>query len=125
MAHPQAVEDSHMTLAYFDSFSGLIPVRIVSVVNWDDSKSNARFLVTATRGTYKRGDEHTYPLARLCPRYAVYRSQGCLRIRPYTWTLCPADRKMLRFVLSSYIDRGRGMLSKQQLTKYHELLAKL
>ena len=76
-----------MTLAYLDSFAGLVPVRIVAVGDWNDDNSEARFQVTATRGAYERGAFGTTRLARLCPRNAPYRPRGAgyMRIRPYQW----------------------------------------
>lgn len=79
-----------MTLAYLDSFAGMVPVRIVAVGDWSDDESEARYQVTATRGAYRRGEFGTSKLSRLCPRSALYRSRqhsGQFRIRPYKWSV--------------------------------------
>jgi hypothetical protein len=72
-------------LAYFDSFAGLVPVRIVAVGDWNDQSSDARFLVTASRGGYKRGTLHTFALRNLVPRKAVRVRNGQYKIGPYKW----------------------------------------
>jgi hypothetical protein len=77
-----------MTLAYLDSFAGMVPCKIVAVGDWSNDESEARIRITATRGAHKRGMFETVRLARLCPRSALYRSRqhcGQYRIRPYKW----------------------------------------
>jgi hypothetical protein len=61
-----------MTFAYFDSFVGLVPCRIVAVGDWHDASSLARVQYTATRGAYKRGQFETHPLRHIVPRKAVF-----------------------------------------------------
>jgi len=82
-----------MTLAYLDSFAGMVPCRIVAVGDWNDRYSEARIRFTATRGPYPRGEYDTFPLHRVVPRNAVFRRHGCLMIRRYRWPL--ADRTTL------------------------------
>jgi hypothetical protein len=71
--------------AYFDSFAGLVPCRIVAVGDWNDPSSLARVQYSATRGAYKRGQFETWPLRRLVPRKAVFIRSGQYRIRSYSW----------------------------------------
>lgn len=81
-----------MTLAYLDSFSGIVPCRILAVGDWQDDESEARIKITATRGAHERGTLETVKLSRLIPRSALYRSRqhcGQYRIRPYSWPLAP------------------------------------
>jgi hypothetical protein len=75
-----------MTLAYFDSFSGLIPCRIVAVGDWNDAGSMARVKFTAKRGLFERGEFYTTPLRNIVPRHAVYRRNFRFMIRPYDWS---------------------------------------
>lgn len=85
-----------MTLAYFDSFAGLVPCRILAVDDWSDTSSQARVQYTATRGPYKRGEYGTHVLRHVVPRSAVYRSRqacGHYRIRPYSWTPTPSNKE--------------------------------
>ena len=74
-----------VTLAYFDSFAGLVPVRIVSVGEWTDPTSEATFQVTATRGAYKRGTFHTFSLNKLIPRHCVSMRGGQVWVSGYSW----------------------------------------
>jgi hypothetical protein len=79
-------------LAYFDSFAGLVPCRLLAVGDFSDSGSLARIRITAARGPYRRGDLETVSLRRVVPRAAVYRRAGATYIRPHTWprALAPA-----------------------------------
>jgi len=72
-------------LAYFDSFAGLVPCRVVAVGDWNDSSSLARVQYTATRGAYKRGEFDTQTLRHIIPRSAVYTRGGQYRVRAYSW----------------------------------------
>lgn len=77
-------------LAYFDSFAGLVPCRLVAI-----GQGHARIVVTAPRGgrqtllaAYKRGQVVDTTWRKVVPRNAVYRSRqacGQYRIRPYSW----------------------------------------
>jgi len=73
------------TLAYLDSFSGLVPCRIAAVADWDDSTSLARIQFTATRGAYRKGEFDTVPLRRVIPRNAVFKRNGAIMIKRYQW----------------------------------------
>ena len=75
-----------MTLAYIDSFAGLIPCRIAAVGDWSDRYSLAKVQVTATRGAYKRGEWIETTLSRLVPRKAVHLRNGQYRIWAYRWS---------------------------------------
>lgn len=77
-----------MTLAYYDSFAGLLPCRIVAVGDWNNDGSQARIQFTTTRGGYQRGEFCTTKLRNVIPRSAVYRSRqhcGQYRIKSYSW----------------------------------------
>jgi hypothetical protein len=74
-----------VTLAYLDSFSGLVPCRVVAVGDWSDPGSEARIQFTATRGPWKRGEFETFPLRRVVPRSAVRRRKYSTSIMPYSW----------------------------------------
>jgi hypothetical protein len=74
-----------MTLAYFDSFAGLVPCRIVAVGDWNDANSLARVQYTATRGAYKRGEYDTQTLRYIVPRTAVRRRKYGTVIVAYRW----------------------------------------
>lgn len=72
-------------LAYYDTFSGLIPCRIAAVGDWSDPNSLARIQLTARRGAFTRGEWLTVPLRWIVPRPAVFRRGGCKMIRRYSW----------------------------------------
>ena len=76
-----------MTLAYHDTFAGLVPCRILAVGDWNDGSSAARIQYTAARsnGAYMRGDIYTVALRHLVPRNAIFRRAGCYMIRRYRW----------------------------------------
>jgi hypothetical protein len=67
-------------LAYYDSFAGLIPCRVISF-----SEDAFTLQVTAKRGAYDRGAIITTDAQRAIPRTAVYTRSGQYRIRAYTW----------------------------------------
>lgn len=69
-----------MTLAYIDSFAGLVPCK---VIGWDDQELMVQ--VTATRETYKRGEELTRSPGFIVPRPAVIRRAHQYRIRSFHW----------------------------------------
>ncbi len=75
-----------MTLAYLDSFAGLVPCRIVAVGDWLNPTTDARIQFTATRGWAKRGAFDTFPLNRLVPRTSVHVRGGQYRIWAYRWS---------------------------------------
>lgn len=74
-----------MTLAYLDSFAGLVPCKICAVGDWSDPTSLAHVRYTATRGAYKRGEFDVQQLSNLIPRRAVYRRNGQYRTRAFNW----------------------------------------
>lgn len=83
-------------LAYVDSFSGLVPCRIITVDDWKDSSSEARVTFTATRGPYKQGEESTFLLRRVVPRSAIVRRKYSTRILPYSWDSILAEYEKAR-----------------------------
>ena len=74
-----------MTLAYLDSFAGIIPCRIVAVGDWNDSGSEARIQITTNRKGYQRGEVLTVTLRNVVPRNAIKRRNGALMIKRYQW----------------------------------------
>lgn len=78
-------------LAYFDSFAGLVPCRILSVTPHD-----VRLVVTASRGAYERGTVVETTWRHAVPRGSVWR-------RKYKTTILPYDLATLwhGFVLES------------------------
>ena len=74
-----------MTLAYYDTFSGLVPCRIVAVGDWSDQTSEARIQITATRAAYKRGEFLTTSLRHVVPRDSIRQRRGYQTISPYHW----------------------------------------
>ncbi len=74
-------------LAYYDSFAGLVPCRIIQSGNWADGSSSVEVRFTATRGPYREGETEILPLRRVVPRSAVYRTRGrhSAKIMPYSW----------------------------------------
>jgi hypothetical protein len=72
-------------LAYFDSFAGLVPCRVIAVGDWSDNSSLANVQFTATRGAYKRGEVLTTRLSRVVPRTAIRRRMGSTTVLPYSW----------------------------------------
>ena len=74
------------TLAYIDSFSGLVKCRVLAV----KSQTDIQVEVTATRAAYKRGDKLSATVMGIVPREAVrgLNSRSFLpRIMPYGFTL--------------------------------------
>ena len=65
-------------LAFFDSFAGLVPVKIVSVT---PNRAEATVVATATRGAYLRGDTWTASRRDIVARGAVIRRDFQFRIR--------------------------------------------
>jgi hypothetical protein len=82
-----------MTLAYFDSLSGLVPCRILAVGDWSDGASQARIQFTATRGPYQKGRVETHPLRRIVPRDAIRRRKYSKVILPYSWSVINAAKR--------------------------------
>jgi hypothetical protein len=82
-----------MTLAYLDSFAGLVPCRILAVGDWGDGSSQARIQFTATRGPYQKGVISTHVLRRVVPRSAIYRRKHVTLIWPYSWSAIITTQK--------------------------------
>lgn len=64
------------TLAYYDTFSGLIPCRVVSVSGRSGRGGSAQdvtFILTANRGNYRRGERLVSSALHVFPRDAVRR----------------------------------------------------
>lgn len=60
------------TLAYLDTFAGLVPCKVQSL-----TETVATVRVTATRGAYRRGEVGTWPIGLVViPRRMVCRSRG-------------------------------------------------
>lgn len=84
------------TLAFFDSFAGLVPVKVTEVpkggpyCGWLISEATGvdlAVVVTATRGTYKRGERLKLRPHLCVPRSQVVTRGGQYRIRTnYSWT---------------------------------------
>lgn len=78
------------TLAYFDSLSGLVPVKVISLTESVSAldqrrETHVEFQVTGARGAWKRGCRDYSILGRIVPRPAVYVRDYKFRIRPYSW----------------------------------------
>lgn len=69
-------------LAYFDTFNGLIPCRVLSVTKAKEWPEIA-IQLTASRGAYKRGEKLVCPPYWVVPRDAVRVRSGNYRILPY------------------------------------------
>lgn len=73
------------SLAYLDTFAGLVPVKVSRVWRADEwPHMRADVVITATRGAYKRGERGTWPAKDCPPRDAISRRSGSARILPFT-----------------------------------------
>lgn len=80
-------------LAFFDSFAGLVPVKVTSVdkggpfSGWSiGAPECVSATVTATRGTYKLGERLRLRATHCVPRSQVVTRSGSYRIRTnYSW----------------------------------------
>lgn len=68
-------------LAYLDSFSGLIPCKVLRLVH----SRCLEIQITTTRGAYKRGDVLEQSPHSVVPRSAVRLQAHTYRIRPHKW----------------------------------------
>lgn len=71
-------------LALFDTFSGMIPCRVLDIKGTPGLASTAQVVtiaLTATRGAYKRGERVESTGLHVCPRRSVTVNQY---IRQYT-----------------------------------------
>jgi len=86
-------------LAYFDSFSGLVPCRILSVDRTPDTMGSSAFVevqFTAPRGPFRRGEKYTTFLHRVVPRNAIRRTRYHTRIRAHDWNKIPGFAQLQR-----------------------------
>jgi hypothetical protein len=73
------------SLAYLDTFAGLVPCKVLRVWRADDwPHMRADVQITATRGAYKRGALETFPAKDCPPRDAIRTRCGQFRIVPFT-----------------------------------------
>jgi len=75
-------------LAYYDTFTALVPCRIQSIHGFSGSGTPStnqiiRVRLTASRGAYRRGETFETNGLHAIPRGAVYTSGGRFRIRAY------------------------------------------
>jgi hypothetical protein len=85
-----------MTLAYIDSFAGLIPCRVLSIETEKESAplsiNYIRVKVTARASrAYEAGQILELTGRAVVPRHAVRRSRGRLIIMPYAWKDCAPE----------------------------------
>jgi hypothetical protein len=70
--------------AYYDTFSGLIPCKVLRVYRTGNEYNAVDIKLTAGRGAYKRGEVlQALSTQHVCPRNAVYVRNGQYRIRAY------------------------------------------
>lgn len=76
------------SLAFYDSFGGLIPCRVLSITGKTGLPSTAQQVVletTTEHKLYKKGERIECSGIRAVPRKSIYTgSCGIYRIRPYT-----------------------------------------
>ena len=73
------------TLAYFDSFSGLIPCKVIDIKE-SPGLGNIRIKLTAGRGAYRRGEVLESTWIHVVPRSHVRMSKyGARIIGGYNW----------------------------------------
>lgn len=82
--------DHHVgELAYLDTFSGLVPCRVLGWVKEDPyfgDRDELQVKLTATRGAYRRGEVSQWPVGTVVPRSSVRVRSGQYRIRnDYAW----------------------------------------
>jgi hypothetical protein len=74
--------------AYWDTFVGLIPCKVLRVFNAPEGHGKkVEFTLTANRGPYKRGETHISSALCVCPRDSVHMRSGQYRIGAYNWQL--------------------------------------
>lgn len=62
-------------LAFFDSLSGLVPCKVISITGKSGPASAlqaVRFKLTVSRGRYKRGEVLSSSALHVCPRWSVH-----------------------------------------------------
>ena len=74
------------SLAYFDSFNGLIPCRVTDIRGLNGLASNGQTVtveLTVKRAAYRKGEIITTSGLQIVPRDAVRIRSGIKRIAPY------------------------------------------
>ena len=91
--------DFHHTgdLAYYDSFDGMIPCKILDIEDrFDQGNMTHKYItarITATRKGWKKGDLYTARDYRFIPRNCVHVKDGNYLIRNnFTWVLSWLDK---------------------------------
>jgi hypothetical protein len=74
-------------LAYFDSFHGLVPCKVVSIDPRPFGEIAITLKATAARGPYDRGAIISTNARAAIPRKAIRVRSGQYRVRPYLWTV--------------------------------------
>lgn len=70
--------------AYLDSFTGLVPVKVLSIAGVGLS-ATVKYQVTGTVGAYKEGDVDNMSARWVLPVDALcYNSEGQARVKAYT-----------------------------------------
>ncbi len=82
-------------LAYYDTFSGMIPCWIVSIDGPGGNPSTAQTVtikLTAKRGAYRRGEVLQTSGLHVCPRSAARFGKHCTTIRPFQFSAVGASQ---------------------------------
>lgn len=91
-ARPSRVDAPAGLLAYHDSFSGLIPCRILAAESDGSGAIRFRVRYTGRRAglpdAFKAGEESTWAARVIVPRDVIRRRGGCAYVGRYAW----ADR---------------------------------
>jgi len=84
--------------AFWDTFAGLIPVKVLSITGDIDprpsSKHNVKFIVTNDTGPYKKGETFDRWSLDVIPPSAVHRRQYCTTIGFYKVQIDTAPEKV-------------------------------
>lgn len=73
-------------LAFFDSFSGMIPCKVTAITGQSGIASTAQSVtatLTESRGAWKQGEQIMLPAIHIVPRASVRYRYGIARIQPY------------------------------------------
>lgn len=74
-------------LAYYDTFSGLIPCKVIEVILWGSGKTiqsgKVKIKLTADRQAYKRGEILEVTADNVIPRNHIRTSSGKYKINVY------------------------------------------
>ena len=75
-------------LAYLDTISGLVPCKVLNIMNLDPFSKNIRVKITANRKGYKKNETVEVKYRTVVPRKSVVTRQGKLMIIPnYIWSV--------------------------------------